>query len=51
VEMSESDISALVGRGYLAQEVKSDLSAIKASIESLISDLSFELEQERLTTV
>jgi len=47
VEMSDSDISALVARGYLAEEARTNPKAIKTSIESVISDLSFELEQER----
>jgi hypothetical protein len=46
--MSDSDISALVARDYLAEEARSDHKAIKASIESVISDLSFEVEQERV---
>ena len=40
-------ISALVVRGYLPEEAKSDPKVIKAAIEGLISDMAFELEQER----
>ena len=47
VEMNDSEIAALVAKGYLAEESRSDPKAIKASIESVISDLAFEVEQER----
>jgi len=44
--MNELEISALVARGYLADEARSAPKAIKAAIETLISDLAFELEQQ-----
>ena len=44
--MNESEISALVVKGYLPEEARSDPKAIKAAIEGLISDLAFELEQQ-----
>jgi hypothetical protein len=44
--MNEFEISALVAKGYLAGEARSDPKAIKAAIEALISDLAFELEQQ-----
>jgi hypothetical protein len=46
--MNEFEISALVAKGYLADEARSDPKAIKAAIEALISDLAFELEQQAL---
>jgi hypothetical protein len=46
VEMNDVEISALVTKGYLADEARSDPKAIKAAIEALISDLAFELEQQ-----
>jgi hypothetical protein len=46
VEMNESEISALVVKGYLPEEASSDPKAIKAAIEALVSDLAFELEQQ-----
>jgi hypothetical protein len=45
--MNQFEISALVAKGYLPEEARSDPKAIKAAIEGLISDLSFELEQQR----
>jgi hypothetical protein len=47
VEISESEISAMVAKGYLPEEARSDGKAIKLAIEILISDLAFELEQQR----
>jgi|SRR4029077_789186 hypothetical protein len=46
VEMSEFEISALVAKGYLPEEARSDSKAIKAAIEALLSDVAFELEQQ-----
>jgi hypothetical protein len=43
VEMNDFEISALVTKGYLTDEARSDPKAIKAAIEALISDLAFEL--------
>jgi len=47
VDVNESEVGALVARGYLPEEARGDPVAIKAAIEGLISDLAFELEQER----
>jgi hypothetical protein len=47
VDVNESEIAALVARGYLPEEARGDPVAIKAAIEGVISDLAFELEQER----
>jgi hypothetical protein len=47
VEVNESEIAALVARGYLPEEARDDPVAIKAAIVVVISDLAFELEQER----
>jgi hypothetical protein len=44
--MNDFEISALVTKGYLTDEVRSDPKAIKAAIEALMSDLVFELEQQ-----
>jgi hypothetical protein len=46
VEMNEFEISALVAKGHLPEEARSDGKAIKAAIEALVSDLAFELEQQ-----
>jgi hypothetical protein len=47
VDVNGSEVGALVTRGYLPEEARGDPVAIKAAIEGLISDLAFELEQER----
>ena len=47
VDVNESEIAALVAGGYLLEEARDDPVAIKAAIEVVISDLAFELEQER----
>ena len=49
MEMSEFEISALVAKGYLPEEARSDSKAIKAAVEALISDLAFELEQQEFS--
>jgi hypothetical protein len=49
VYVNESEVGALVARGYLAEEARGDPVAIKAAIEGVISDLAFELEQETST--
>jgi hypothetical protein len=40
--MNEFEISALVAKGYLPEEARSDRKAIKAAIEALVSDLALE---------
>jgi hypothetical protein len=47
VEMNDLEISVLVAKGYLPEDARSDNTAIKSAIEALISDLAFELEQQR----
>jgi hypothetical protein len=47
VDVNEGEVAALVARGYLPEEARVDPVAIKAAIEVVISDLAFELEQER----
>jgi hypothetical protein len=48
VDVSALEISALVVRGYLPEEARTDPKAIKLAIEGVISDMAFELQQERL---
>ena len=47
VDVSEADVAALVARSYLPEEASHDPAAIKAAIETLMSDVVFELETER----
>jgi hypothetical protein len=47
VDVNEGEIAALVAGGYLPEEARDDPVAIKAAIVVVISDLAFELEQER----
>ena len=49
VDVNESEVGALVARGYLAEETRGEHAAIKAAIESVISDMAFELQQETST--
>jgi hypothetical protein len=49
VDVSESDVAALVARSHLPEEASRDLAAIKAAIEGVIADVAFELEAERST--
>jgi hypothetical protein len=44
VEISETEVAALVASGYLAQEERADGVAIKKAIETAISDIAFDLE-------
>jgi hypothetical protein len=48
VDVNESEVAALVVRGYLAEETRGEPAAIKAAIESVISDMAFELQQDYL---
>jgi hypothetical protein len=48
VDVNESEVGALVAKGYLVEETRGEPAAIKAAIESVISDMAFELQQERL---
>jgi hypothetical protein len=47
VHVNEGEVGALVARGYLPAEARGDAVAIKGAIEGVVSDLAFELEQER----
>jgi len=47
VDVSESDVAALVARSYLPEESSRDPAAIKAAIEGVIADVVFDLEAER----
>jgi hypothetical protein len=47
VDVNEGEVAALVARGYLPGEARDDAVAIKGAIEGVISDLAFELEQDR----
>jgi hypothetical protein len=47
VDVNEGEVAALVARGYLPEEARGDAVAIKGAIEGVISDLAFELEQDR----
>jgi hypothetical protein len=47
VHVNESEVAALVAGGYLPEETRDDPATIKAAIEVVISDLAFELEQDR----
>jgi hypothetical protein len=49
VDVSALEISALVVRGYLPEEARTDPKAIKLAIEGVISDMAFELQQETST--
>ncbi len=49
MDVNQSEVAALVVRGYLSEEARNDLMAIKAAIEGVISDVAFELQQETAT--
>lgn len=49
IDVSETDVAALVARSYLPEGANRDPGAIKAAIECVIGDLVFELECERAT--
>jgi hypothetical protein len=44
VEINEDELAAMVASGYLAKEERSDGAAIKKAIETVISDIAFDLE-------
>jgi hypothetical protein len=46
VDVSQSELDALVVRGYLPEEERDNGSAIKKAIEGVISDIEFELQCE-----
>ena len=47
MHVNKSDLEALIARGHLPEEGRRDPAAIKAAIETLMSDVVFELEAER----
>jgi hypothetical protein len=47
VDVSETEVAALVARSYLPEEASRDPAAIKAAVEGLMADVVFELEAER----
>jgi len=49
VEVNESEVIALVARGYLPEGAHNDPAGIKATIEGVISDMALELQQEETT--
>jgi hypothetical protein len=44
--VNEGELAALVVRGYLPEEARGDGMAIRKAIESVISDMAFELQSE-----
>jgi hypothetical protein len=44
VALDEPKLAALIASGYLAQEERADGVAIKKAIETVISDIAFDLE-------
>ena len=46
VDVNQSEREALVVRGYLSEEERDDGGAIKKAIESVISDMAFDLQSE-----
>ena len=44
VDLDEAKLAVLVASGYLAQEERADVVAIKKAIETVISDIAFDLE-------
>jgi hypothetical protein len=43
---NQGELAALVVRGYLPQEERDNVAAIKKAIEGVISDMAFELQSE-----
>ena len=46
VDVNQSELDALVVRGYLSEEERDNGMAIKKAIEGVISDIVFELQSE-----
>jgi hypothetical protein len=46
VDVSQSELDALVVRGYLSKEERDNGAALKKAIEGVISDMAFELLSE-----
>jgi hypothetical protein len=46
VDINQSERDALVARGYLSEEERTNGAAIKKAIEGVLSDLVFELQSE-----
>ncbi len=51
VDVHQSDIAALVARGYLPEQGSRDPGAMKAAVEALIADLAFEVEYGKAARV
>jgi hypothetical protein len=46
VDVNQSELDALVVRGYLPEEERDSGAALKKAIEGVISDMAFELQSE-----
>jgi hypothetical protein len=46
VDVNQSEVDALVVRGYLSEEERDNGAAIKKAIEGVLSDLVFDLQSE-----
>ena len=46
MDVNQSEVDALVVRGYLSEEERDNGAAIKKAIERVISDMVFELQSE-----
>ena len=51
VDVSETDVAAMVARSDSPEEASEDTAAIKAAIEGVIADVVFELESRRSTQI
>jgi hypothetical protein len=47
MDVNETDVSALIARGYLPEDSREDSKAIKGAIEGVISDLVLDLSWSR----
>jgi hypothetical protein len=50
VTVNELEVSALIFKGYLAEEDRNDAEAIKAAIEGVVSDIAFDQQQGTSTS-
>jgi len=46
VEVNDEELAALVARGYLPAEMRSEKTAIGKAVEGVISDMAFDLQRE-----
>jgi hypothetical protein len=44
--VTQSELEALVVRGYLAEEQRDNGAALKKAIEAILADIEFELQSE-----